>query len=92
MMKRGVLYIAWGDEMQGLIDRSIKSLRQWHPDMPFCVKWLDSNASLLDKSKILRSAFGDDVIDHYLHAGEWEQQEFDRRVTDYERVRMFERG
>ena len=25
-------------------------------------------------------------------AGEWEQQEFDRRVTDYERIRMFERG
>ena len=47
---------------------------------------------LLDKSKTLRAAFGDDVIDHYLHAGDWEQQEFDRRVTDYERIRMFERG
>jgi glutamine synthetase len=47
---------------------------------------------LLDKSKVLRAAFGSDVIDHYLHAGEWEVQEFERRVTDYERIRMFERG
>ena len=63
--------------------------RQEHPEVPKCLR---DALTLLDKSKILRSAFGDDVIDHYLHAGEWEQQEFDRRVTDYERVRMFERG
>jgi glutamine synthetase len=55
-------------------------------------KSLRDALALLDKSKILRGAFGDDVVDHYIHAGEWEQQEFDRRVTDYERVRMFERG
>ena len=54
-------------------------------EVPKCLR---DALTLLDKSKILRSAFGDDVIDHYLHAGEWEQQEFDRRVTDYERVRM----
>jgi glutamine synthetase len=34
---------------------------------------------------------GDDVIDHYLHAGNWEQFEYDRRVTDWERLRGFER-
>ena len=40
----------------------------------------------------LRAAFGDAVIDHYLHAGRWEQSEYDRRVTDWELHRMFERG
>ena len=43
------------------------------------------------KSKPLRAALGDDVVEHYLHAGRWEQAEHDRRVSDLERVRMFER-
>ena len=47
---------------------------------------------LLDGSKVLRAALGDEAIDHYLHAGRWEQLEYDRRVTDWERIRMFERG
>ncbi len=46
----------------------------------------------LDGSKMLREAFGSDVIDHYVHAGEWEQEEYDRRVTDWEVVRGFERA
>ncbi len=46
----------------------------------------------LDGSKMLRSAMGDDVIDHYLHAGRWEQTEYDRRVTDWEVRRGFERS
>ena len=39
----------------------------------------------------LRKAFGDDVIDHYVHAAHWEQTEYDRRVTDWEVRRCFER-
>lgn len=46
----------------------------------------------LDGSTMLRSAFGDDVIDHYVHAGRWEQFEQDRRVTDWEVQRGFERA
>ncbi|MEP3115775.1 glutamine synthetase family protein [Nisaea sp.] len=46
----------------------------------------------LDGSKMLRSAFGDDVIDHYVHAARWEQIEYDRRVTDWEVNRGFERA
>ena len=34
---------------------------------------------------------GDDVIEHYLHTGRWEQMEYDRRVTDWELRRGFER-
>jgi glutamine synthetase len=46
----------------------------------------------LSGSKMLRAAFGEDVIDHYVHAAEWEQQEYDRRVTDWEVARGFERA
>jgi glutamine synthetase len=43
-------------------------------------------------SKMLRSAFGDEVIDHYVHNAEWEQFEYDRRITDWELKRGFERS
>ena len=46
----------------------------------------------LDGSTMLRSAFGDEVIDHYVHAARWEQIEYDRRVTDWEVNRGFERA
>lgn len=46
----------------------------------------------LDQSKVLRAVLGDDVIEHYLHTGRWEQSEFDRRVTDWELIRNFERA
>ena len=45
----------------------------------------------LRSSKFLREAMGDDVIDHYTRAAEWEQEEFDRAVTDWEIARGFER-
>ncbi|MGF9563888.1 glutamine synthetase family protein [Neorhizobium sp. JUb45] len=43
-------------------------------------------------SAMLRRAFGDDVIDHYTRAAQWEQEEYDRRVTDWEVARGFERA
>ncbi|WP_424970912.1 glutamine synthetase family protein [Dinoroseobacter sp. S76] len=43
-------------------------------------------------SAMLRAAMGDDVIDHYTRACEWEQEEFDRVVTDWEIARGFERA
>jgi glutamine synthetase len=43
-------------------------------------------------SKALRKAFGDEVVEHYLHAGRWEQGEYDKRITDWELVRYFERA
>ena len=46
----------------------------------------------LDASAMLRKAFGDEVIDHYVHAARWEQTEYDRRVTDWEVARGFERA
>jgi len=46
----------------------------------------------LKNSKMLREALGEDVVDHYCRAAEWELEEFDRVVTDYEVARGFERA
>ncbi|NML73111.1 glutamine synthetase [Rhizobium sp. S-51] len=46
----------------------------------------------LTGSAMLRSALGDDVVDHYVRAAEWEQEEYDRKITDWEVARGFERA
>jgi glutamine synthetase len=46
----------------------------------------------LEKGKMVRKAFGDDVVDHYLNYARTEQEQFDRVVTGYERERLYERG
>ncbi len=55
-------------------------------------KTLRDATAALDGSEMLRAAFGDEVIDHYVHAAAWEQAECDRRVTDWEVARGFERA
>jgi glutamine synthetase len=54
-------------------------------------KTLREATELMRGSKMLRAAFGDEVIDHYAHTAEWEQFEYDRRITDWELRRGFER-
>ena len=54
-------------------------------------KTLREATALLDGSKFLRSVMGDEVVDHYVHTAKWEQFEFDRRITDLELKRGFER-
>jgi glutamine synthetase len=54
-------------------------------------KTLREAIKALEKSTMLRGALGDDVVDHYLHTAKWEQFEYDRRVTDWELKRGFER-
>jgi glutamine synthetase len=46
----------------------------------------------LEQSKAMRAMLGDAVVEHYLHAGRWEQAEYDRRITDHELIRCFERA
>ena len=55
-------------------------------------KTLRDATSFMTNSAMLREAFGNDVIDHYTRAGQWEQEEYDRRVTDWEVARGFERA
>ncbi|TDK41337.1 glutamine synthetase family protein [Antarcticimicrobium luteum] len=49
----------------------------------------DAREALL-ASDMLRAALGDEVITHYARAAEWEIEEFNRVVTDYEVARGFE--
>jgi glutamine synthetase len=53
---------------------------------------LRSAAVALNGSAMLRHAFGDDVVEHYVRAAEWEQEEYDRKITDWEVARGFERA
>jgi glutamine synthetase len=48
-------------------------------------------AELFAGSAIARSAFGDDVVDHYLNNARVELAAYDAAVTDWERIRGFER-
>jgi glutamine synthetase len=48
-------------------------------------------AVLFDGSAVARKAFGDDVVDHYLNNAQVELNAFNAAVTDWERVRGFER-
>ncbi|MDJ1008385.1 MAG: glutamine synthetase family protein [Paracoccaceae bacterium] len=43
-------------------------------------------------SSMLKAAFGEEVVAHYVRCAEVEQEEFDRAVTDYEIARGFERA
>jgi glutamine synthetase len=48
-------------------------------------------AALFETSDVAREAFGDDVVAHYLNNARVEQDAFNSAVTDWERVRGFER-
>ena len=54
-------------------------------------KTLRDAIAAMQSSKMLKRAFGEPVIGHYVHTGNWEQFEYDRRVTDWELKRGFER-
>ncbi|MEM7047023.1 MAG: glutamine synthetase family protein [Pseudomonadota bacterium] len=45
----------------------------------------------LSRSKMFADAFGADVIKHYLRTADWELEEYNRVVTDWEVARGFER-
>lgn len=54
-------------------------------------KTLREATEAMAKSKMLKTALGEEVVEHYLHTAKWEQFEYDRRVTDWELHRGFER-
>ncbi|HEY2652622.1 MAG TPA: glutamine synthetase family protein [Solirubrobacteraceae bacterium] len=60
-------------------------------DKPRLPKTLRDARDLFATSEVARSAFGDEVVDHYVHAADVELSAFDAAVTDWERVRGFER-
>jgi glutamine synthetase len=59
--------------------------------LPQVPKTLREALEELARSRVARAAFGDRVVEHYLHHGRLEQQAFDQAVTDWELIRYFER-
>jgi len=91
--------------MAALIAAGIKGIEEERPLQPAFVGDAYNDAGLPEISKTLReatdwlrgsemlkAAFGEAVIAHYVHTAEWEQLEYDRRVTDWELKRGFERS
>jgi glutamine synthetase len=61
------------------------------PELVSLPRTLRDAARLLDQSKLARRAFGDAAVDFYVHTARLEVQSFDDAVTDWERLRYFER-
>ncbi|UWU25823.1 glutamine synthetase family protein (plasmid) [Rhizobium sp. CB3060] len=45
----------------------------------------------LERSDEFHKSLGDEVVRHYLHCGRWELGAFEGAVTDWEKLRLFER-
>ena len=80
------------------IERGIEPPPEFHGNayeatgVPRVPRALFEAIEALRHSELARSAFSDDVVDHYLNMAEVEQRAFDTAVTDWERRRYFERG
>jgi glutamine synthetase len=60
-------------------------------DAPRVPTTLKEALELFEQSAMARDAFGDEVVEHYVHAAKIEVASFDAAVTDWERYRGFER-
>jgi glutamine synthetase len=60
-------------------------------DAPRVPTTLKEALGLFDQSEVARDAFGDEVVDHYVHAAQIEVATYDAAITDWERYRGFER-
>jgi glutamine synthetase len=60
-------------------------------DAPRVPSSLREAAVLFGESSIAKEAFGADVVEHYLNNARIEQAAYDSTITDWERVRGFER-
>jgi glutamine synthetase len=60
-------------------------------DRPHAPRTLREAADLFAGSAVAREAFGEDVVAHYLNNARVELEAFESAVTDWERVRGFER-
>ena len=60
-------------------------------ELPRVPRTLGEAITAAESSMLLRKAFGDDVLEHYLHFARTEKQRFDEAVTSWERARYLER-
>ena len=63
----------------------------YESDKPHVPTTLRDARDAFAKSEVARSAFGGDVVEHYLNNARIELEAFDAAVTDWERLRGFER-
>jgi glutamine synthetase len=63
----------------------------YEADKPHVPTSLREASELFDKSEHARRIFGDDVVNHLVNAARIEMRAFDSAITDWERVRGFER-
>jgi glutamine synthetase len=61
-------------------------------DVPQVPRTLGEAIEEAEGSEMLRKAFGDEVLEHYLHFARTEKRKFDEAVTTWERARYFERA
>lgn len=61
-------------------------------DLPVVPANLAEATTEFETSDMLRTALGDEVVEHYAHFFRTEQRTYDQAVTDWERTRYFERG
>jgi glutamine synthetase len=59
--------------------------------LPLVPRTLREATDLFGKSAFAKRAFGEEVVEHYLHFYRTEQEGYDKAVTDWERRRYFER-
>ncbi len=60
-------------------------------DKPHVPTTLRDAVEMLERSAVARTAFGAEVVAHYVNAGRVELAAYDAAVTDWERIRGFER-
>ncbi|WP_334025040.1 glutamine synthetase family protein [Nocardia terpenica] len=63
----------------------------YRSERPRVPRTLREAAELFGASKVAKAAFGEDVVRHYRNAAQVELDAYDAAVTDWERVRGFER-
>jgi glutamine synthetase len=63
----------------------------YESDKPHVPRTLRDARDAFAGSAVARDAFGADVVEHYLNNARIELEAFDAAVTDWERVRGFER-
>ncbi|MGQ4596628.1 glutamine synthetase family protein [Nocardia sp. R6R-6] len=78
------------------IDRRLPLEPEFHGNAyrsqrPCIPRTLREAAQLFGDSAVARAAFGDDVVQHYRNAARVELDAYDAAVTDWERIRGFER-
>jgi hypothetical protein len=62
MAQRGILYLYWGEKYKKFLDRSIESVRRFHPELPIHVETLPDSSTFLDKARMYEMSPFDETL------------------------------